>query len=166
MLIKTLKMENFRQFRGKTQVDFSLDPEKNVTIILGDNTFGKTTLLQAFNWCFYGKVNFDQRPDFLLNYEVSEEMRNGDQQKVEVEITVLHDGIEYIITRSQRYNCNSGNVRGEAVDALQRRRHCPSEAADDNRRNRDVGHNSTGNNGEKTADRAGSTIQDSAAAGS
>lgn len=118
MLIKTLKMENFRQFRGKTKVDFSLDPEKNVTIILGDNTFGKTTLLQAFNWCFYGKVNFDQRPDFLLNYEVSEEMRNGDQQKVEVEITVLHDGIEYIITRSQRYNCNGGNVRGEAVPTI------------------------------------------------
>lgn len=111
-------MENFRQFRGKTKVDFSLDPEKNVTIILGDNTFGKTTLLQAFNWCFYGKVNFDQRPDFLLNYEVSEEMRNGDQQKVEVEITVLHDGIEYIITRSQRYNCNGGNVRGEAVPTI------------------------------------------------
>ena len=118
MLIKTLKMENSRQFRGKTKVDFSLDPEKNVTIILGDNTFGKTTLLQAFNWCFYGKVNFDQRPDFLLNYEVSEEMRNGDQQKVEVEITVLHDGIEYIITRSQRYNCNGGNVRGEAVPTI------------------------------------------------
>lgn len=118
MLIKTLKMENFRQFRGKTKVDFSLDPEKNVTIILGDNTFGKTTLLQAFNWCFYGKVNFDQRPDFLLNFEVSEEMRNGDQQKVEVEITVLHDGIEYIITRSQRYNCNGGNVRGEAVPTI------------------------------------------------
>ena len=118
MLIKTLKMENFRQFRGKTKVDFSLDPEKNVTISLGDNTFGKTTLLQAFNWCFYGKVNFDQRPDFLLNYEVSEEMRNGDQQKVEVEITVLHDGIEYIITRSQRYNCNGGNVRGEAVPTI------------------------------------------------
>lgn len=118
MLIKTLKMENFRQFRGKTKVDFSLDPDKNVTIILGDNTFGKTTLLQAFNWCFYGKVNFDQRPDFLLNYEVSEDMRNGDQQKVEVEITVLHDGIEYIITRSQRYNCNGGNVRGEAVPTI------------------------------------------------
>lgn len=118
MLIKRLKMENFRQFRGITKVDFSCDPEKNVTIILGDNTFGKTTLLQAFNWCFYGKVNFDQRPDFLLNYEVSAEMRNGDQQKVEVEITVLHDGIEYIITRSQRYNCNGGNVRGEAVPTI------------------------------------------------
>ena len=115
MLIKTLRMENFRQFRGTTKVDFSCDPEKNVTIILGDNTFGKTTLLQAFNWCFYGKVNFDQRPDFLLNYELSEEMRDGDQQIVEIEITVLHDGTEYVITRTQRYNCAAGTVRGESV---------------------------------------------------
>ena len=98
MLIKTLRMENFRQFRGTTKVDFSCDSGKNVTIILGDNTFGKTTLLQAFNWCFYGKVNFDQRPDFLINYELSAEMRNGDQQLVEVEITVIHDGTEYVIT--------------------------------------------------------------------
>jgi hypothetical protein len=108
-------MENFRQFRGTTKVDFSCDPEKNVTIILGDNTFGKTTLLQAFNWCFYNKVNFDQHPDFLLNYELSEEMRNGEQQIVEVEITVLHDGTEYVITRTQRYTCANGNVRGESV---------------------------------------------------
>lgn len=118
MLIKTLRMENFRQFRGTTKVTFSCDPDKNVTIILGDNTFGKTTLLQAFNWCFYSKVNFDQRPDFLLNYELSEEMRNGDQQTVEVEITVLHDGVEYIITRTQRYTCANSNVRGEAVPSI------------------------------------------------
>ena len=118
MLIKTLRMENFRQFKGTTKVDFSCDPEKNVTIILGDNTFGKTTLLQAFNWCFYGKVNFDQRPDFLLNYEVAGEMRNGDRQLVEVEITVLHDGMEYIITRSQRYTCAGNNVKGESVPTI------------------------------------------------
>ena len=115
MLIKALKMENFWQFRGITNVDFSCDPERNVTIILGDNTFGKTTLLQAFNWCFYGKANFDQNPDFLLNYELSEEMRNGERQIVEVEITVLHDGMEYVITRTQRYPCANGNVRGESV---------------------------------------------------
>lgn len=113
MLIKSLKMENFRQFRGITKVDFSCEPDKNVTIILGDNTYGKTTLLQAFNWCFYGKVNFDQRPDFLLNYELASEMRVGEQQVVEVEITVLHDGVEYIITRSQRYTCYNQAVKGE-----------------------------------------------------
>ncbi len=115
MLIKTLRMENFRQFLGTTKVNFSCDPSRNVTIILGDNTFGKTTLLQAFNWCFYGKVNFDQRPDFLLNYEVAGQMRNGDNKIVEVEITVLHDGVEFIITRTQRYSCTNGTIRGESA---------------------------------------------------
>lgn len=33
MLIKSLKMENFRQFKGTTAVTFSCDPDKNVTII-------------------------------------------------------------------------------------------------------------------------------------
>lgn len=36
MLIRSLRMENFRQFRETTKVDFSCDPERNVTIILGD----------------------------------------------------------------------------------------------------------------------------------
>ena len=59
--------------------------------------------MQAFNWCFYGKVNFDQRSELLLNYEIAEEMSLGDQKKVEVEITLLHGNIEYIITRTQNY---------------------------------------------------------------
>lgn len=53
MLIKSLKLKNFRQFKGDININFSYDPQKNVTIILGDNTYGKTTLLQAFSWCFY-----------------------------------------------------------------------------------------------------------------
>lgn len=118
MLIKSLRMENFRQFKGTTKVDFSCDPEQNVTIILGDNTFGKTTLLQAFNWCFYGKVMFDQNPDFLLNLEVSSEMMDGDVRPVEVEIVVIHDSVEYVITRTQRYTCSGGHVRGESVPAI------------------------------------------------
>jgi len=111
-------MENFRQFKGITNVEFSCDPERKVTIILGDNTFGKTTLLQAFNWCFYGTVMFDQNPDFLLNLEVSSEMMNGDVKNVEVEITVVHDAIEYVITRTQRYSCSGGHVRGESVPTI------------------------------------------------
>lgn len=90
MLIKKLRMENFRQFKGTTNVEFSTNPAKNVTVILGDNTFGKTTLLQAFNWCFYGTVVFPHNPDFLLNLEKANDMINGDTRDVEVEITVIH----------------------------------------------------------------------------
>lgn len=112
MLIKSLKMMNFRQFKGITSVDFACDPEHNVTIILGDNTFGKTTLLQAFNWCFYETAMFDNNPDFLLNLEVANDMNNGDEETVYVEICIIHNGVEYIITRSQLYSCANGKVYG------------------------------------------------------
>ncbi|MCR3921211.1 MAG: AAA family ATPase [Firmicutes bacterium] len=112
MLIKSLKMVNFRQFKGETRVLFSCIPEKNVTIILGDNTFGKTTLLQAFSWCFYQKVMFDKNPDFLLNLEVESDMVNDASVEVEVEIALLHNDTEYVITRTQVYTCKNGTVRG------------------------------------------------------
>lgn len=112
MLIKSLKMENFRQFKGTTAVTFSCDPDKNVTIILGDNTFGKTTLLQAFNWCFYETVMFDNNPDFLLNLEVANGLNNGDSATVSVEICVIQNGVEYVITRSQQYMCSNKKVSG------------------------------------------------------
>ena len=112
MLIKSLKMQNFRQFKGITAVDFSCDPEQNVTIILGDNTFGKTTLLQACNWCFYETVMFDNNPDFLLNLEVANGMNNGDTETVSVEICVIHNGVDYVISRSQTYSCANDKVTG------------------------------------------------------
>ena len=101
MLIKSLHMVNFRQFSGETHVEFSVDPEKNVTVILGNNTFGKTTLLQAFNWCFYEKVLFSDNASDLLNYEVASKMYPDQEEKVKVEIVLLHDGREYTITRTQ-----------------------------------------------------------------
>ena len=112
MLLKSLKMKNFRQFKGETPILFSCNPEKNVTIILGDNTFGKTTLLQAFSWCFYQTVTFDKNPDFLLNLEVEAEMANDASAEVEVEITLFHNETEYVITRTQTYICKNGTVRG------------------------------------------------------
>ena len=54
MLIHSISMHDFRQFKGTQTLSFSCDKEKNVTVLLGDNTFGKTTILQAFNWCLYG----------------------------------------------------------------------------------------------------------------
>lgn len=54
---------------------------------------------------FYGKVNFDKQSEYLLNYERAVEMMNGERENVEVEITVTHGELEYIITRTQNYLC-------------------------------------------------------------
>jgi DNA sulfur modification protein DndD len=104
-------MENFRQYKGKTQISFARDKEKNVTIILGDNTFGKTTLLQAFNWCFYGDVLLPNK-DHLLNYDIAASMPDGTSSNVEVEITLIHNGTEYILTRTQEYVKRNGEIKG------------------------------------------------------
>lgn len=111
MLIKSLRYKNFRQFKGENQIAFSCDPKKNVTIILGDNTFGKTTLLQMFNWCFYDKAIFNDNPDFLLNLELASAMYNGDNPtEVLIEIVLEHEGRDYTITRKQDYLKVNGTV--------------------------------------------------------
>ena len=111
MLIKSLKYKNFRQFKGENTIEFSIDPYKNVTIILGDNTYGKTTLLQMFNWCFYNKALFNDNPDFLLNLELASNMYNGDSPiEVMVEVLLRHEGRDYTISRKQEYFKNNGKV--------------------------------------------------------
>ena len=106
MLIKSITLNDFRQFKGNQKLEFSTDVDKNVTVLLGDNTFGKTTILQAFNWCLYGIADFpkDSNPDFLLNLEVANEQA-GIQRKCEVfvEVLLLHKDTEYIVRRTQAY---------------------------------------------------------------
>jgi len=95
-------MLNFRQFKGETSINFLIDDKKNVTVILGDNTYGKTTILQAFNWCFYNTVNLPNKEN-LLNYEVAESLFDDERATVEVEIQLIHNSVCYILNRSQDY---------------------------------------------------------------
>lgn len=116
MLIKNITLNNFRQFKGKQKLEFACDSNKNVTVLLGDNTFGKTTILQAFNWCLYGEADFpkDSNPEFLLNHEVANESEGIHQKcEVSVEVVLEHKNIEYVITREQVYvdrACGSWNA--------------------------------------------------------
>ena len=56
MIIHSIELENFRQFRGCHHLDFSIDNDKNVTVVMGENGSGKTTLEQAFTWCLWSYV--------------------------------------------------------------------------------------------------------------
>ncbi len=109
MLLESLRLHNFRQYKGDHYITFSCDSKKNVTVILGDNTFGKTTLLQAFNWCFYSTAMLPN-PEALLNYDVAASLREGGSANVEVEIKLIHSGVHYILTRSQEYMKKNGSI--------------------------------------------------------
>lgn len=102
MIIESLALENFRQFYGPQQIDFSTDTEKNVTVIHGDNGSGKTTILNAFNWALYGKATFD-KPEDLLNERMAAETNIGDHIDLIVELQFDHEEKTYNVKRSRRF---------------------------------------------------------------
>lgn len=108
MIIHKLKMYNFRQYIDLQEVDFSTDHEKNVTVLIGVNTSGKTAIVRAFEWCLYGKNGFED--PVLLNSEVRKNMNIGDTQDVWVAITFSHEDSYgqkmYTLTRKLTYLCN------------------------------------------------------------
>jgi len=108
MLLRSIRFKNFRQYKGDQSIEFSCDPERNVTVILGDNTSGKTTIVQAFTWVLYGSANFSSED--LLNLDVASQMRVGDKEKVEVDICLNHDNTEYIISRYEEYVCTGNGI--------------------------------------------------------
>ena len=103
MIINRLEMFNFRQYIGLQSVEFSTDKDKNVTVLIGVNTSGKTTIVRAFEWCLYGKNGFEDT--VLLNSEVRANMKELDVQEVWVSVTFTHDDIVYTIKRSHKYVC-------------------------------------------------------------
>lgn len=112
MLLKSIKLENFRQFRNES-IDFANgDNGKNVTIIIGENGTGKTTFAQAFFWCMYGETEFSDK--VILNKIVASEMTPGKEAKVRVTLTLHHGAVDYKLIREQTYHKDySNNVKGD-----------------------------------------------------
>ena len=109
MQIQKIKLSNFRNFK-KCEIEFSCDKEKNFTIVLGQNTFGKTTLVKAFIWCLYRINLFDNK--ILLNSDAAANMTTNERCSVEIEL--LHKNCSYKITTRQLYTLNSsGNVSAQ-----------------------------------------------------
>ncbi|WP_231420797.1 ATP-binding protein [Sphingomonas sp. Leaf205] len=56
MEIQFISIDNWRSFYGVNDFFVSIDPIKNVTLIRAENGVGKTSLLAAINWCFFGDL--------------------------------------------------------------------------------------------------------------
>jgi len=107
VLLQSIKLENFRQFRNES-IDFADGNNgKNVTIIIGENGTGKTTFAQAFFWCLYGETEFSDKN--MLNKMVATEMRPGQECKVQVTLKLHHGEVDYTLIREQIYRKNTSN---------------------------------------------------------
>lgn len=109
MLVKSIKLHNFRQFAGDTSLFFSTDRTSNVSVIMGDNASGKTTLAQAFTWCLYGNTDFQNKS--MLSLSTTNKMVIGEVEETRVEIELIQKNIDYRILTKQKYRKdNSGKV--------------------------------------------------------
>lgn len=112
MIIRKITLKNFRQYID-TSIEFATDPDKNVTVVMGDNGTGKTTLAQAFQWALYGETRFQIKE--IINRIVREKMTMGEPKTVSVTIELFYNEKEYTVKRSVTYKKNA-QMKLEEVD--------------------------------------------------
>jgi DNA sulfur modification protein DndD len=67
ILFKRAHFENFRMLRD-VDLEFSIDPKQPLTVIRGENGSGKTTVLWALQWAFWGdEILPNEGRDFRLH---------------------------------------------------------------------------------------------------
>lgn len=97
MLLKKLRVENFRQFLGEVEIPFCTDYPRNVTLIHGENGSGKTTLLNAILWCLFEKlIPGLERPDELI---CNAALRQG-RKSASVDLHFEHESLDYLALRT------------------------------------------------------------------
>lgn len=104
MIIKNIMLKNFRQYIDTT-IEFATDADKNITVVMGDNGTGKTTLAQAFQWALYGETRFQIQE--VINRIVREQMTMGQSKTVSVSIEIFYNEKNYTIKRSVTYKKNA-----------------------------------------------------------
>ena len=101
MILKHLTLNNFRQFKGEQVVEFAQPGNKNVTVIHAENGFGKTTLLSALRWGFWGSTTHDLMiPEKIITECVVTSDADPNNTKASIEICYLHEEEEFILKRS------------------------------------------------------------------
>lgn len=107
MILRRIKILNFRQLAGYNEVAFASPGDQSVTVVLGENGSGKTTLLNAFLWCLYKQIELENREEIVSHKAVQDAPIGGD---VAAEVTVVFDahGESYTATRRARFRKLAG----------------------------------------------------------
>jgi len=100
MKLHKLTAMNFMPYKGETAVDFPTDDTRNVMIVFGDNMRGKTSLLNAIRWAFYGRAIGRHSRAIQLQDIVNREAALEDDWKVQVFVQFEANGHSYDLRRS------------------------------------------------------------------
>ena len=95
MKLLELTTNNFMPYKGSMSLSFPSDPNRNVMLVYGDNMRGKTSLLNALRWAFYGKALGRHSRELPLQDLVNREAALEGDWSMESRITFEADGHVY-----------------------------------------------------------------------
>ena len=99
MKLHSLTTRNFMPYKGEMELTFPQDEQRNVMIVFGDNMRGKTSILNAIRWAFYGEaVGRHSRP-IPLQEIVNRDAALADDWTVEVHVKFDANGYPYDLRR-------------------------------------------------------------------
>lgn len=98
MKLEFIRLENFRQYYGQQEAEFSTQDELNVTVFHGLNGTGKTSLFSAINWCLYGEGI--EGIGELTSKAALSETPDGEPVKTSVSVMFRYEASRYLAQRS------------------------------------------------------------------
>ncbi|MGQ4876037.1 MAG: ATP-binding protein [Promethearchaeia archaeon] len=109
LVIKKIILKNWGPYYGEHTIEFSTNPNQNVTYILGKNGTGKTKLFQAINWVLFLDSNYNYISK--INTEARSYAENNNikcETFVEIFFNIIDDVLnaqkEYHIKRFLQYD--------------------------------------------------------------
>lgn len=109
MIIKSLTLENFRQFTDKQTITFSTDSKKKSTLVIAENHTGKTTIIESFSWVLYGKTNLVS----ILNSSIKDSLSSGESTTISGCIELVHGNKDYTVERTQKFTKSGRGISTE-----------------------------------------------------
>lgn len=119
MLLKSVSYKDFRPFKGHQTIDLTPKDENQdatVTVIIGNNTYGKSTFVLSFIWCLYGESRFN-RPNDILNKKVEKQLAVGETSDAWVEVVFEDGGREYTMKRTQEFKKTEKGLKASESEA-------------------------------------------------
>lgn len=113
MRIERLIIENYRQYKN-LDISFKSNKINDLHIVIGKNGMGKTTLLNAINWCLYDEEPHSAESSNklpLLNLNCIDESEINEKHNVTVELRVsTEDGRNVTFKRTQNFKIHQNKV--------------------------------------------------------
>lgn len=115
MRIQSIELENYRQYRDKVLVELHYDLKRNINVVIGANGAGKTNMLNALDWCLYGREDhldkYSGKKQPIVNDAVLKELGPGQSARARIALRMTDPrGRLYVFERQTTVKKDSNGV--------------------------------------------------------